>query len=136
MENNQRKIAIYLGVAIVVMIALSVIVFLKSREVTKKESPVVTLEPTPTPVPGETVMVTVHGFVPETLTVKKGTWINFANFSETTISVESKDGTFKPLNIGVMNDNDTSDSVQYNEPGTYEYHNKYKPEQKAKIVIE
>lgn len=94
------------------------------------------LRPKPTVAPGETVMVTVHGFVPEKLTVKKGTSVNFANFSDTdTVDVEADDPKMTMLNIGVIRNNDTSDPIQL-APGTYTYHNQLKPTQKGTIVVQ
>lgn len=136
MESNQRKIALYLLLSILVLIVLSVIVFFKGKEATKPKVADVVPTATPTPIPGETIMVTIHGFVPEVLTVKRGTWINFYNFSEQLIAVEAKDPAIKQLNLGQIKADDTTTPVQYNNPGTYEYFNSLKPEQKAKIVIQ
>ncbi len=92
--------------------------------------------PTPTVSPGETIMVTIHGFVPDKLTIKKGTSVNFANFSDTdTVDVEADDPKMTQLNIGVIKNNDTSNPVQL-AAGVYTYHNQLKPTQKGTIVVQ
>jgi len=94
----------------------------------------------PTPKPGETIMVTIHGFVPEALRIKKSTSINFANFSDTAIDIESADHPthklYPQLNIGTIEANDTTNPVLYDKSGTYKYHNHLKPEQTGTIIVE
>jgi plastocyanin len=92
------------------------------------EKPIVT----PTPIQGETIMVTFTRFVPNTLTVKKGKEINFVNFSGQDIHIESDET--KELKIGLMKDNDTSNPIKLS-PGTYKYYDKLNPKITGEIVV-
>lgn len=149
MNKNQKILIGAIAGAIIVLLALTFLMGGKnvSNKMTQngsssqtKSIPTPTFTPTPTPAPGETIMVTIHGFVPENIKVKKGTSINFANFSDNAIDVESDDHPthklYPQLNIGTLEANDTSDSVLYDKPGTYKYHNHLKPEQKGTIIVE
>lgn len=93
--------------------------------------------PTPTPIPAETIMMVLHGFVPETLTIKRGTYVNFGNFIDKTIDIEadpqSKNSSM--LNIGKLKVNDTSDPYFFKEAGTYLYYDAANPSKKGKIVV-
>lgn len=137
MESNQRKVAIYISLAILVLIILSVIVFLRGKEeVTKEVSQNAVPSVTPTPPQGDTITVSAHGYVPEYLKIKRGMYINFGNFSETVINITSKDSAFPPLNIGNVQNNDVTELIRFDKPGTYEYYNSLKPDQKGTIVVE
>lgn len=143
MTKNQKIMAIGIIAATLILLGLISVMLLKKgqdRNVSEKIVSTVTPTPTPTPILGETIMVTIHGFVPDSLTVKKGTYINFANFSETNnVNIESDDHPthqkYPMLNVGLLKNNDVSNPVKYDVPGTYTYHNHLKPEQKGTIII-
>ena len=143
MENNQKSIFtdvlnnqkfIIVGIIIVILALLGGI-FLLSFNKNEVVTPTVILKKpivTPTPIQGETIMVTSTRFVPSILTVKKEKEINFVNFSGKDIDIESDET--KELKIGLMKDNDTSNPIKLS-PGTYTYFNKLKPEQKGTIIV-
>lgn len=95
--------------------------------------------PSPTPVQHETVMVTIHGFVPEVLTVRKGTYINFANFSDKEIDIEfdkEKGKSDAEMTVGKIDINGTSNPKKFSKLGTYHYRNAQNQEQTGKIIIQ
>ncbi len=140
MGNQKILIA---GISAVILVLAALTFFISSGkkiDIGQKQTLAPTVTPTPTPIPGETVMVTVHGFVPEKLTVKKGTYINFVNLSDTeSVDVESDDHPthkkFPQLNIGPIKNGFTSALVKYDTPGTYTYHNHLNPNMKGTIII-
>lgn len=94
------------------------------------------LKVSPTAEPGETIMVSAHGFVPELLKIKSNASVNFANLSDSdTVDVEADDPKDSVLNTGVIKNNDTSSPVKLS-VGTYKYHNKLKPTQTGTIVVQ
>lgn len=131
MGNNQKLI---IGGILIVIVALLAGTFLLTGNKKASNTTAVRTKtiPTPTPLQGETIMATFTRFVPATLTIKKGTVLNFGNFSGNDIDVESDDN--KQLSIGVLKDNDTSDFVKLS-PGTYTYFNKLKPEEKGTVIV-
>lgn len=94
-----------------------------------------TAKPTPTTVPGDTIMITFTRPVPKVLTLKKGRYVNFANFSGARVDIQGADSFSKDLNIGVLNDNDTSDLILLKQTGTYKYYDKLNPKITGEIII-
>ena len=94
------------------------------------------LKSIPTTEPGETIMVSAHGFVAEVLKIKSGTSVNFRNFSDSdAVDIEADDPKDSVLNTGVIKNNDTSSPVKLS-VGTHKYHNKLKPDQTGTIVVQ
>lgn len=142
MPETQKKIIIaILFVAILLLSVIAVILYLRTEKETNivKKDPVPTAIPTPTPIPGETLMVTVHGFVPDTLEVKVGSFLNIANFSDTRITIQSDmqltPTEAKVFNKGAMEANDVTDVIKLEKTGTYTFYNALKPSQIGKIVV-
>ena len=97
------------------------------------------IKPTPTPTRNETVMITSHGFVPEVLTVGEDEYLNFANFSESVVDLESdstKDKSEEGSIIGKIEVGNTSPMLRYTNKGTYYYRNNLKPYQAGTIVVQ
>lgn len=130
--NNQKIIIV--GLTLIILALLGGVFLLTLMQKGIKTTTVTSEKPivTPTPIQGETIMVTFTRFVPNTLTVKKGKEINFVNFSGQDIHIDSVET--EKLRIGAMKDNDTSIPIQL-VPGTYTYFNKLKPEQKGTIIV-
>lgn len=137
-QTQQRLIIGAAVIGIVILVGLTVFVYLRSenRVANNEQGEAPTPYITPTPLPAETIMVTNHGFVPEEIIVKKGTYVNFANFSEGVVNVSSKNKEFMALNLGNLPLNETTVQVQYKNAGTYEYFNALKPAQVGKIVVQ
>ncbi len=89
----------------------------------------------PTTVPGDTIMLTFTRPVPATLTTKKGRVVNFANFSGARVDIEGADEASKELNIGILEDNDTSREIIFKNAGTYKYLDKLNPKIAGQIVV-
>ncbi|PIZ97377.1 MAG: hypothetical protein COX79_02475 [Candidatus Levybacteria bacterium CG_4_10_14_0_2_um_filter_36_16] len=152
MNTNQKILTGVITGAIIVLLALTFLigggnVTNKIKQTGLSSQPNNTLATTtpiltqiPNPNPGETIMVTIHGFVPDTLRIKKGTSINFANFADTAVDIESADHPthklYPQLNIGTIEASDTTDPLLYDKLGTYKYHNHLKPEQTGTIIVE
>ncbi len=135
---DTKKIIIGFIAVIIVLSVVGFVIFNKSGNNSSKNvsnTVVATMTPSPTPRSNETVMVSVHGFVPATLQVKIGTFINFANFSENAIDVVFDSAPDKSLTIGKIEAGDTSDPRPYSVSGEYIYHNAVISDQKGKIVV-
>lgn len=95
---------------------------------------IITPTPRPTTVPGDTIMITFRA-VPSSLTIKKGRVVNFVNFSGTRIDIEGVDPFSKDLNIGVLEDSGTSNTILLNSTGTYKYFDKLNPKITGEITV-
>lgn len=137
-QTQQRLIIGGAVIGIIVLVGFTAFLYFRNENKPTDNQQVSAPTPfiTPTPLPGETIMVTNHGFVPEEITVKKGTYINFANFSEGIINVTSKNKDFVALNLGNLPMNETTNQVQYQNAGTYEYFNALQPTQVGKIIVQ
>lgn len=93
------------------------------------------LTPTPTPIPADTIMITDTRFVPKTLTIKKGSEINFINFSGKSVEITADDGKSSMLNLGVLEDNDATNMIFFGNEGTYKYFDRLNPEIKGEIIV-
>jgi plastocyanin len=90
--------------------------------------------PRPTTVPGDTIMITFRA-VPNSLTIKKGHLVNFANFSGVRIDIEGADAASKDLNVGILEDSGTSNTILLKTPGTYKYIDKLNPKITGGIIV-
>lgn len=137
LDKNQQIIAIALVIAIVILLATTVIVGFNGKDSligsTQNSIPKPTAIPTPVIPMAETIFSTATGFVPETVTVKKGAEVNILNFSEDRLKVVSADGN-PIMNLGEVQENDEV-VIKLIEPGTYNYQNEYRPEEKGQIVV-
>ncbi len=141
MKGSRKTFFIFFAAATIILLGLIIFMLSSQKNTGPSTSATRTNKstPTPTPVPYETVMVTVHGFVPEILTVKKGTYINFANFSEKVIDIEPNilsAPANNDLKIGKIEVGSTSSPIKFSTPGQFSYYNKLIPEQKGTIVIQ
>lgn len=149
--SKEQKIII--GIITGVILILGVLIFLlngknvdrvrESKTGVKEAEQIRTvpsLIPTLVPKKAETIMVSSTGFVPDKLTIRKGTFINFANFSAASVDVESDDHPthklFPILNIGVLANGDTSEQKMFDTPGVYKFHNHLAPNQKGMIIVQ
>ncbi len=85
------------------------------------------------------VTLTDKGFEPASLTVKKGMAVRWTNKSTMPKSSVNSDDyptnkLYPELNLGLFNVNSTLVHI-FDKPGTYGYHNQFKPEQKGTIVV-
>ncbi len=139
LNKNQQLIAIALIVAIVVLVTTTIFVGFngKGSIITSNEGSNENMVPTVIPTPmipaAETVFSTVTGFIPQTVTVKKGADVNILNFSDDKVKVVTGDGN-PIMNLGEVPENDEV-LVKLNEVGTYNYKNEYRPEETGQIVV-
>lgn len=92
------------------------------------------------PLPKEvTITLDKNGFSPNEVTIKQGTAIRWKNSSGDKQTVNSDDyptnQKHKELNFGIFNDG-SSVVYTFTKPGTYGFHNQFKPEQKGKVFVE
>ncbi|MBI2034779.1 MAG: cupredoxin domain-containing protein [Candidatus Levybacteria bacterium] len=85
------------------------------------------------------INLTSNGFVPKVVTVKKGTrviWFNKTSVDGTVSSdPHPTHQLYPPLNLGTFPP-DFSVQLIFNDPGTYGYHNHFKPEQTGTIIVQ
>lgn len=86
-----------------------------------------------------TVRLDKKGFSPAVVTVEVGSAVRWKNVSGDKQTVNSDDypsnQLHRELNFGVFNDGSTV-VYTFTKPGTYGYHNQFKPEQKGKVIVE
>lgn len=139
LNKNQQLIAIALVVAIVILVTTTIFVgfngkgSLMTSNEGQNQNPAPTVVPTPMIPSAETVFSTVTGFIPQTVTVKKGAEVNILNFSDAKVKVVTGDGN-PIMNLGEVPENDEV-LVKLNEAGTYNYKNEYRPEETGQIVV-
>lgn len=102
---------------------------------TAKTTPAPKFTPTPTPIPADTIMITDTRFVPKTITIKKGAKVNFINLSGRTVEIAASDEKSIMLDLGVLEDNDTTDMIIFETLGTYKYFDRLNPEIKGEIIV-
>ncbi len=132
-------------IAIVAIIVLLVLAFflLQSKGLNQllkiQPSPTAITTPTPTPkpttVPGDTIMITFTRPVPMVLTIKKGRYVNFTNFSGAKVEIVGSDSFSKDLNIGLLADNGTSSLILLKNAGSYRYYDKLNPKIAGQIIV-
>ncbi len=85
------------------------------------------------------IELTSNGFVPKTVTIKRGTRVIWLNKSGVDGTVNSDNHPthqlYRLLNLGSF-PVDFSVQLVFEEPGTYGYHNHFKPEQTGTIIVE
>ena len=139
MNKNQKIIA---AVIIIIIFLLLLLTVSMNREVQKsstlKKTVNVTSTPTPLPTlpPAQSIMITYTRAVPNALKIKKGMEINFANFSGAKVEIVAVDEASADLNVGVIEDNDTSKMILLKKPGTYKYQNKLDPKISGEITVQ
>jgi plastocyanin len=86
-----------------------------------------------------TVTLDKKGFSPDVVTIKAGSAVRWKNASGDKQTVNSDDyptnQKHKELNFGIFNEGSTV-VYTFAKPGTYGYHNQFKPKQKGKIIVE
>lgn len=91
------------------------------------------------PVEGKDVSVTANGFEPQTVTVKKGQRVVWANKSGGPVTVNSDSHPthlkWPFLNLGTSDDG-ASVSVVFEKAGTYTYHNHLDTSQVGTVIVE
>lgn len=135
---------VYVGImitAIILVSGFSIFLFLRKSAVvnnpegnTSASKTIVTITPTPTRVPSNTIMITDRRALPKSLTIKKDSEVNFANLSGELINIESADDN-KILNLGVIKDGETSDVITFKTVGKYTYTNKLNPRILGEIIV-
>ncbi len=144
LENLSNRVGRNNLIAIVGIIILLILAFLLLSGASPlnqlfRQGPTPTPTPkakvVPTTVPGDTIMLTFTRPVPATLTTKKGRVVNFANFSGARVDIEGVDEASKELNIGILEDNDTSREIIFKSAGTYKYLDKLNPKIAGQIVV-
>lgn len=139
LNHNQQLIAGALVIAIILLLTTTVVVGMNGKDALKfgSSSEVPPTVPVATPTPfipiAETVFSTITGFVPQVVTVRKGAEVNILNFSDNELNVVSADGD-STMNLGEV-EKDDEVVVKLNEAGTYNYKNKYRPEETGQIVV-
>ncbi len=144
LENLSNRVGRNNLIAIVGIIILLILAFLLLSGASPlnqlfRQGPTPTPTPkakvVPTTVPGDTIMLTFTRPVPATLTTKKGRVVNFANFSGAKVDIEGADEASKELNIGILEDNDTSREIIFKNAGIYKYLDKLNPKIAGQIVV-
>jgi plastocyanin len=74
-----------------------------------------------------------YGFAPATLTVAKGTRVEWSNTTDAPHTVTSDSGT--TLASSMINPSGGSFSFTFSQPGTYTYHCTIHPNMKGTIVV-
>lgn len=86
-----------------------------------------------------TIMYSKQGFLPQTVTITKGTRVLWKNESGGVATVNSANHpthqVYPPLNLGEFNNN-TAVQLVFDTPGTYSYHNHLNPAQSGVINVE
>lgn len=140
--------------AVVLLLLVGVVFLLNSN---KKTSPASTSAPqsqtqteaSPTPSEAETptqvmkeenkIDLTVSGFSPKNLTIKKGAKVVWSNNSGKTATINSNPHpvhtSYTPLNLGSFNDGETLELI-FDKAGTYNYHNHFNASQGGTITVE
>ena len=143
MTKSNKIVAIILSLCILVLLSVSAVIFFRSGDEEKQAKvPVATTGPSDLPSPtspyeaplkAATIMYMGDGFAPDSITVAKGAEVNFLNFSEEIVDVESLTGQ-ELLNLGkIQVQKDVN--LKFDSPGQYPYHNKLKPEEKGVIFV-
>ncbi|MBI3984847.1 MAG: cupredoxin domain-containing protein [Candidatus Levybacteria bacterium] len=140
---NTKLIGI-VGVVVVLVIAAVVVFNTKSanQNNTSGGNPSPTVFATPTGnIQSQTtnVQVSASGFEPQEIKIKKGARVVWTNTSGAKATVSSDVHPthllFPFLNLGAFEDKQ-SVSVIFEKPGTYTYHNHFKPSQTGTVVVE
>lgn len=147
---------IILSVAVVLVVVVAAVVFLGRSGQSLYQSPsaptVNQSQPTGQPTQSESstpagsttqktvgVTLTSSGFEPQSVTVKVGLKVVWANNSGTTATVNSADHpthlVYPPLNLGNFGKGETL-SLVFDQPGAYKYHNHLDASQTGVVVVE
>lgn len=85
-----------------------------------------------------TVVLDDVGFSPKTLTISKGTTVVWTNKSGGPASIDSDPHpihtSYPPLNLGNVDDGQTVE-LQFDQPGTYNYHDHYHPQKTGTVIV-
>lgn len=132
---------------IVISVIVGAVFLLGSNKKTQEQTPTSNNNNIPTSTEesqpmqeGETVNieVTSSGFSPASINVKLGTKVVWNNKSGADISINSDDHPthrlYNQLNLGHIPDS-SSVSLLFDKPGTYTYHDHYKPESTGTIIV-
>lgn len=136
-------------IGVIIIAALLVIGFLsmnrssniQQTNTQQSTPPVATQQATSSaqPVEQNTITLTASGFSPETLTIKAGDKVTWANKSGADAAVNSNPHPvhtdYPPLNLGSFKDGENL-SLTFDQAGTYGYHNHLNPSQTGTIVVE
>lgn len=136
--NSLNRNNLIVVAAIVVLLILGFFLLQKGNNPFQPKTtgtPVPTATPIPTTVPGETIMLTFTRPVPAVLTLKKGKLVNFVNFSGARVDIEGVDSNSRDLNIGILEDSDTSNMINLKDKGTYKYYDKLNPKITGEIIV-
>lgn len=142
--NNSFKLVLSILVLALVVILVLILVIKQFEKKTPvntipKIIPTPTITPTPTPRISETIMATNGKFVPEKLTIKRGTMVNFLNLTNNPIDIKSADHPahqlYPVLNLGILKTNDTTQSVVFDQPGAYRYHDDNNLKMTGEIIV-
>lgn len=85
------------------------------------------------------VSLTKAGYSPASITIKAGTKVTWTNNSGEDATVNSDPHpthtNYPPLNLGKFSDGDSL-SLTFDKPGTYGYHNHFKPSEKGTVIVQ
>jgi plastocyanin len=85
------------------------------------------------------IILDQNGFSPNSITISKGTLVQWINKSGADATVNSKDHPthklYTDLNLGIFQ-NDSSISYIFNTPGTYTYHDHINSHREGTIIVE
>lgn len=85
-----------------------------------------------------TIQISSSGYSPATLTVAVGATVTWTNTGNTMANVSSdphpQHTTYPPLNLGIIKPG-ASESLQFDTPGTYTFHNHLNATQTGTIIV-
>lgn len=136
--NNKN----YLAAVVAGVVILGGAFFLMNKKATAPTTEKTVVEPTVSvsATKKETIISeNADGFLPATLTVKKGTTVVFTNKSGSLISVNSANHPthllYPKLNLGEIEDGQ-SKSLQFNDVGSFGFHDHLNPSRFGKVIVE
>lgn len=130
-----RLIAVLLFIALV---AGGVIYYVSAAKKDTTPMPVRTSKTSPSQNPstttesGNTVSMSNYAFFPDTITIKAGESVTWADQDNPSHSATADDKSF---DTGVLNQGD-SKSITFSKPGTYTYHCSLHPSMKGTVIVE
>lgn len=149
MEQTNKKLL--MGIACLIFIFIGAIVLLVFLRKTNTSAPVPVSSTSPVspseqlaqptlviPTGTATVILTTNGFEPQTLTVKTKTQVIWKNETGADASINSSDHPthmqYPPLNLGTFRSGE-SNSLVFDKPGIYGYHNHFNPEKTGIVIV-
>ncbi len=129
--SNKSKRFIVVIVVVIILLAVGIFAFIRNQ---------IDTQPTANLPQEVSVELTNDGFIPETVTIKRGGAVRWANNStDEKVSVNSDDHPtnqkYPELNLGEIPKGSTVMHI-FSQPGEYTYHDYFHPERKGTVIVE